>query len=293
MKNIYLSNNDDQKGPFEIADLKSQSINSDTMVWFEGMADWKRAGDIDEFKDYIVSTPPPLHKEAPPPLNTVAEVNNTPNNIINETIIWYYIDNGAGSEGPFSLNELKNKTVEKDTLVWYEGIEGWTRAILVEKLNGFFPITPPVIVKAENKKETVIWYYIDNGAGSEGPYSLDELKNQKINNNTLVWYEGMGDWEKASEISELKSHFASKPLKLEPIKPIEVKKTNTTSNYTSTSKNVVSYYLDYGQGKMGPYRLDEIKYFRLSKRTLAWNENLGSWKNITEVSDLKNLVNTD
>jgi len=51
--------------------------------------------------------------------------------------------------------------------------------------------------------------YIDNK--QKGPFSLEELKEQKITNQTLVWFEGQIDWQKASEIEELKEIFKKVP----------------------------------------------------------------------------------
>ena len=49
-------------------------------------------------------------------------------------------------------------------------------------------------------------YFISNFNKKEGPYSLNELKEKNINEETLVWFDDLGDeWKKASEIIELKN----------------------------------------------------------------------------------------
>lgn len=48
-------------------------------------------------------------------------------------------------------------------------------------------------------------YFIIQNGQQVGPLSVDELKAANINGDTNVWYEGLGDWQKASSISELSS----------------------------------------------------------------------------------------
>lgn len=46
-------------------------------------------------------------------------------------------------------------------------------------------------------------YFISNNGVQKGPLTFEQLKEQEINNNTLVWKEGTSDWVKASEVEEL------------------------------------------------------------------------------------------
>jgi hypothetical protein len=47
-------------------------------------------------------------------------------------------------------------------------------------------------------------YYINNGNENGGPFNLEELKNQQIKENTLVWYQGMDEWKHASDLEDFK-----------------------------------------------------------------------------------------
>jgi hypothetical protein len=83
MKNIYININNEQKGPFELTDLKNQKILNDTLVWAEGMTDWKKASEIEELKSYIISAPPPpVKKVVPPPI-----VIPTPPKVVEEPLV--------------------------------------------------------------------------------------------------------------------------------------------------------------------------------------------------------------
>lgn len=61
MKKYYLHPGPDQKGPFDIEELKRQDINKGTPIWFEGLNDWTTADRIDELADMLkTKTPPPF-----------------------------------------------------------------------------------------------------------------------------------------------------------------------------------------------------------------------------------------
>ena len=47
-------------------------------------------------------------------------------------------------------------------------------------------------------------YYLHNDQESIGPFTKEQLKEQKITKETPVWSEDMNDWKKAGEIDELK-----------------------------------------------------------------------------------------
>ncbi len=58
----------------------------------------------------------------------------------------WYISRSGSQEGPFTSSQLKElvkaKEVRQDTLVWTEGMAGWTTA---ESVNGLFQVIPPPI----------------------------------------------------------------------------------------------------------------------------------------------------
>jgi hypothetical protein len=54
---------------------------------------------------------------------------------------------------------------------------------------------------SENK-----YYIIENGT-KLGPFSIEELKTKNIHPHTLVWYDGLKEWQKACEIQSLRVVF--------------------------------------------------------------------------------------
>lgn len=62
MKKYYLHDGTKNIGPFDIAELQEKKITKTSPVWFEGIEDWTTAGEIEELKNILVSTPPPIKK---------------------------------------------------------------------------------------------------------------------------------------------------------------------------------------------------------------------------------------
>ena len=58
----------------------------------------------------------------------------------------YFFSNGSEKQGPFLLEELKNKNINEETLIWFEGLEDWTPAKHIIELNEFFELCPPPII---------------------------------------------------------------------------------------------------------------------------------------------------
>lgn len=57
------------------------------------------------------------------------------------------------------------------------------------------------------------YFYIDNEGKQKGTFSVEELKNEPIKQETLLWTQGMDEWMQAQNIAELQSLFS---LQMEP-----------------------------------------------------------------------------
>ena len=76
MQKFYIHKDDQQQGPFSTDELKDLKITRDTMIWFEGADNWKKAIEVDDLKEIFKSIPPPIQTNTPvtpPPI-----VNNKP-----------------------------------------------------------------------------------------------------------------------------------------------------------------------------------------------------------------------
>ena len=68
-KEYFIGIKNKNKGPFTLEDLKTLSVNGDTLIWKEGLLNWTKASELEELKDVI--TPPLPIKIIPPPLPLV------------------------------------------------------------------------------------------------------------------------------------------------------------------------------------------------------------------------------
>lgn len=78
MKKFYLHNGIEQTGPFNLEELKTQSITKTTSVWYEGLSEWTTAEHIKELSDILYFTPPPFTENTtPPPVNSTQDKSAT------------------------------------------------------------------------------------------------------------------------------------------------------------------------------------------------------------------------
>lgn len=66
----------------------------------------------------------------------------------------YFLHQGNEQEGPFTIDELKNKNITKQTSIWYDGLPEWTVAGNIEELSLLFKVLPPEFKPAANIKST-------------------------------------------------------------------------------------------------------------------------------------------
>lgn len=60
MKTYFINNGNENGGPFTIEELKLQDISRATLVWYNGMDEWKYAGEIAELQFLFQVVPPPI-----------------------------------------------------------------------------------------------------------------------------------------------------------------------------------------------------------------------------------------
>jgi len=59
----------------------------------------------------------------------------------------YYFHDGNEQCGPFTLEELKEQSIKRDTRVWNKDMKDWTRAGDLPELHSIFENTPPAFRK--------------------------------------------------------------------------------------------------------------------------------------------------
>lgn len=63
----------------------------------------------------------------------------------------FYIAINGQQTGPFTIDDLKTKNIQRDTLVWTEGLDNWTKAEYIPLLKEVLRATPPPLPNTETK----------------------------------------------------------------------------------------------------------------------------------------------
>lgn len=64
---------------------------------------------------------------------------------------YFYSENGV-QHGLFSIEEIKEKGISKETQIWHEGLDIWKPASLFPELISLLNVQPPPIINSQNKK---------------------------------------------------------------------------------------------------------------------------------------------
>lgn len=62
----------------------------------------------------------------------------------------YFYSNGTNHFGPFTIEELKEKRITRETMIWYQELAEWKRASTIQELNDLFALIPPPIQPQNN-----------------------------------------------------------------------------------------------------------------------------------------------
>lgn len=57
----------------------------------------------------------------------------------------YFYSDGTSNFGPFTIEELKEKGIKRETSVWFHELGEWKKAETVQELNELFALIPPPI----------------------------------------------------------------------------------------------------------------------------------------------------
>ena len=62
----------------------------------------------------------------------------------------YFYSDGTNNFGPFTLEELREKNITRETKVWFQELGEWKRAGSVSELNELFKLAPPPITNTNS-----------------------------------------------------------------------------------------------------------------------------------------------
>lgn len=89
-------------------------------------------------------------------------------------MIYYFIKEGNTESGPFTFEQLKSKSIHKDTQVWHAGLKDWTTASNTFGLRELFKkkLSIPAFAKSKLKK------LLERKKLKSVPKKLDRLTHQ-------------------------------------------------------------------------------------------------------------------
>ena len=117
----------------------------------------------------------------------------------------YYLAENGAPVGPMTLDELLDRNLKPDSLVWKPGMEQWMKAAEMPELASQFPPEPELAEPEERR-----WYAMFEGHRQAGPHTISELMADGLREDTPVWTAGMSDWAEARTVSDFNSHFQRK-----------------------------------------------------------------------------------
>ena len=83
MKQYYYLDGQQQFGPLSKEELQGKNITKETLVWYEGLSEWTKAGELEDLADLFpnIPTPPPIPEQkiaTSPPIPEVETTTSTP-----------------------------------------------------------------------------------------------------------------------------------------------------------------------------------------------------------------------
>lgn len=138
----------------------------------------------------------------------------------------------------------------------------------------------------------MIQYFIARLGESHGPYTIEVLKDQNITQDTLIWYEGLGDWKRADDIEEIRMALFT-PISV-PENPPAKKPSfkygllilGLVLLFCGSLFLIVKYHSRSAAGGTNDLQQKEnIEIQQIKDRTLYWNQCLVT-KNYAELQKL-------
>lgn len=88
-------------------------------------------------------------------------------------------------------------------------------------------------------------YYYLNGLEKIGPLTIDELKQSPIKDDTLIWYEGLTEWTKLSDLHDLKKNIISVVVNNPPPIPVEIINKEEKINNNKNLRTIILIFISF------------------------------------------------
>lgn len=155
MQKYFIHENQQQAGPFTYKELATKNIKAGTPIWYEGLADWMRADQIEELKGLLQTTPPPfglIGNQIPtiPPLQQHTHQTHTPTTKrsggsvmkaigITAAVIMLIVVIVAATGNNDKINDLLGRDTYQEKVMTVEEIERSNPARFLEATGNYRP----------------------------------------------------------------------------------------------------------------------------------------------------------
>jgi len=128
MKKYFYSNGQDKEGPVTLEELKQKDITPQTLIWFEGLDDWKEAESVDELKEIFELSPPSIEKENH--TSDTAEANELSPENNSATTNSCSVKNQVMFSNPFSFDGRIRRTEYRISLIIFVGVSVFLNSLV-------------------------------------------------------------------------------------------------------------------------------------------------------------------
>jgi hypothetical protein len=191
----------------------------------------------------------------------------------------YHIELNNELIGPLSLPDLLNYDIQSETQILKDdGNSDWISAKDLPELKDLFIETEIT----EEYTNPIITFKLKQGDELIGVFQLEDIQFENINNETLIWTEGMSDWENAYEFLELNNPV---DIEIPPVLPISEEPVSRLLNNELGIENNISdlYYIKKpNQPQLGPLSIEKILDIDVDENTLIWTEGMSNWQNAVD-----------
>lgn len=133
-RRLFFAEDNQQYGPYQYDEcrelVRDGRLTLDSLVWFEGLNSWERAGLLSGLEDLFLKQ---LTEDILSSLQKAAE---------QDFSIQVFIARNNRHYGPYSYDQcregVKDGWLTQDSLVWFEGLNSWEHAHMLTALQSMF-----------------------------------------------------------------------------------------------------------------------------------------------------------
>lgn len=189
----------------------------------------------------------------------------------------YYIISGTQQDGPYSLDELGSKGIERTTRVFRTGTTEFVNAEDIPDIKEkyFSPRRQPepkVVFTEETKVEATV---------SNAPLDMDKINEAARRERELR--------QRRAEEQQKAKAPAINPQGA----PFGMPSMPPSFNNAVETEEKAEWYIHDDKGKQGPLTLSKLKEFYLTKRTYVWRDGMADWISAALVPEISPYVVPD